>query len=415
MAVTILRNLLRRFGVSLAPNVIHGATVPSCTVCAGGPVLSGPLAAAGFMGPALVLHQLLWVFAPLNAILLRLSFRVHHDPLPLAVGGLGSLLLFLHMLSPYVLPPHSSELTDPLRLVSLTLTWLGTPLLLVGAALDWRARRRGAGCTAEHYWQVVLLGEHPGLRRGRHMFGLLPRNPRCRLCNAPFAGPFVPLMRLLGKSRSNKNPRFCGDCLAQVPLGGAEVEVTLVFADVRGSTTLAERLAATEFGRLINRFYAVACDVLTRSDALIIDFVGDEVVGLYVTAFAGPQHAARAVQAAQEVLRATGHAGLKGPWLPVGVGVHTGLAFVGAVGSPNGVADIRALGDAVHTTARLASNAGAGEVLISEAACAASGLDLAGLEQRRLSLKGRTEPVNVRALRVAPAPTAQQPAEARPP
>ena len=69
-----MRPLLTRFGlasISNAPNAIHAATVPSCTVCAGGPVLTGPLAAAGLMGPALVLHQLLWVFAPLNALLLR--------------------------------------------------------------------------------------------------------------------------------------------------------------------------------------------------------------------------------------------------------------------------------------------------------------------------------------------------------
>ena len=402
MAARRVWHALTRFGASVGPNAIHGATVPSCTVCAGGPVLSGPLAAAGFMGPALVLHQLLWIFAPLNAVLLRLSFRVHRDPLPLVVGGLGSLLLFLHMLSPYILPEHSSALTDPLRLLSLTLTWLGSPLLLLGAALDWRARRRGAHCAPEDYWHVVFLGQHPGLRRGRAMFRLLPRNPRCQLCHAPFAGPFVPIMRLLGKRRSRKNPRFCADCLAEIPIGGAELEVTLIFADVRGSTPLAERLGATEFSRLINRFYAAASEVLTASGALIIDFVGDEVVGLYVPGFAGPQHAARAIEAAREVLRVTGHAEPTGPWVPVGIGLHTGVAFVGAAGSPEGVAEIRALGDAVNATARLASSAAVGEVLLTEAASRASGLDLDGLERRRLSLKGLAEPVTARVFSVQP-------------
>jgi adenylate cyclase len=402
MAGKRVRDSLTRFGASVAPNAIHGATVPSCTVCAGGPVLSGPLAAAGFMGPALVLHQLLWIFAPLNAVLLRLSFGVHRDPLPLAVGGLGSLLLFLHMLSPYVLPAHSSALTDPLRLVSLTLTWLGSPLLLLGAALDWRARRRGARCAAEDYWRVVLLGQHPGLRRGRALFRLLPRDPRCTLCLAPFAGPFVPVMRLLGKSRSRKNPRFCGDCLAEIPLGGAEIEATLIFADVRGSTPLAERLGATEFSRLINRFYSATAEALTAGGALIIDFVGDEVVGLYVPGFAGPRHAAKAIEACREVLRLTGHTDPAGPWVPVGIGLHTAVVFVGAAGSPDGVADIRALGDAVHVTARLASSAAAGEALITEAAVSASGLDLDGLERRRLPLKGLTEPMMVRVLSVQP-------------
>src|SRR5215216_1345087 len=145
-----MRALLARFGLTTAPNGILAATVPSCTVCAGGPVLTGPLAMAGLMGPALVLHQLLWFFAPLNAIMLRLSYAVHRDPVPLVVGGLGSLLLLLHMASPYVLPSHPPDisLANPLRLLSLPLTWLGSPLLIVGAARDRRARRRAGSCAA---------------------------------------------------------------------------------------------------------------------------------------------------------------------------------------------------------------------------------------------------------------------------
>jgi adenylate cyclase len=83
----------------------------------------------------------------------------------------------------------------------------------------------------------------------------------------------------------------------------------------------------------------------------------------------------------------------------VGAGVHTGTAYVGAVGSQE-VADFTALGDAVNVTARLSSAAAAGEILISEEAYAASGLDLGELETRRLELKGRGVPVDVRVLRV---------------
>jgi adenylate cyclase len=396
-----VRALLARFGMTNAPNVVHAATVPSCTVCAGGPVLTGPLAAAGLMGPALVLHQALWLFAPLNAIMLRLSYGVHRDPLPLVVGGLGSLLLLLHMASPYVLPEHSASLTDPLRLLSLALTWLGSPLLIVGAALDWGARRRGGQCAPEHYWETVLLGKHPGLRRGRHLFGLLPANPRCTLCNAPFAGLGAPFMRLLGKSRSAKNPRVCADCLAKTPVGGAEVELSLLFADVRGSTGLAERSSPAEFMRLLNRFYGEATDVFVGTDALIDKFMGDGVLGLYVPGFAGEHHARQAVRAAEALLRATGHADPEGPWLPVGIGVHTGIAFVGAVGSEESVTDVTALGDVVNSAARLASAAGAGEILVSEASCSAAGLG-DDLERRQLELKGRSEPIDVRVLRVAP-------------
>ncbi len=86
-------------------------------------------------------------------------------------------------------------------------------------------------------------------------------------------------------------------------------------------------------------------------------------------------------------------------FVPVGAGVHTGVAYVGAVGSDLTVADFTALGDPVNVTARLASLAGAGETLISEAAYTASGSDLGDLERRELSVRGRDAPLAVRVLR----------------
>ena len=106
-------------------------------------------------------------------------------------------------------------------------------------------------------------------------------------------------------------------------------------------------------------------------------------------AVAGEQHAQRAVDAAQALLRATGHTDAGGPWLPVGAGVHTGTAFVGSVGETI-QAEITALGDVVNTAARLASSAAGGEVLVTEAAAAAAGLDASALEHRQLELKGKS-------------------------
>ncbi len=95
----------------------------------------------------------------------------------------------------------------------------------------------------------------------------------------------------------------------------------------------------------------------------------------------------------------TGYAVKDNPWLPVGVGICTGVAYVGVVGSSGGVTDITALGDAVNTTARLASSAAAGEILVSEAVCDAAGLGSAQFEERTLTLKGKQEPFRVRVLR----------------
>jgi adenylate cyclase len=174
----------------------------------------------------------------------------------------------------------------------------------------------------------------------------------------------------------------------------------MLFADVRGSTNLAEEIGTSAFHRLINRFYKVSTEVLVKTDALIDRLIGDEVIGLYVPGIAGPEYTQKAVEAARALLEVTGHADPDGPWIRVGAGVHTGTAYVGAVGSSESMSDITVLGDAANTTARLASQAGPGEVLISEEACRLTKLNFENCESRTLKLKGRIEPVGVRVIRV---------------
>jgi adenylate cyclase len=175
----------------------------------------------------------------------------------------------------------------------------------------------------------------------------------------------------------------------------------MLFADVRGSTALAEQMNAREYSQLINRFYKVATHVLIQTDALVDRLIGDEAIGLYIPGFAGPGHPRKAIEAAQDLLRQTGHSDSKGPWLPVGIGVHTGPAFVGVVGDESSTADFTALGDNVNITARLASQAGPGEVLISDTAYAAANINLGELEHRQLELKGKSEPTGVHVLRIS--------------
>jgi adenylate cyclase len=174
----------------------------------------------------------------------------------------------------------------------------------------------------------------------------------------------------------------------------------MLFADVRGSTTLAEGMSPSDFRQLIDRFYRESSNRLIYSNALVGQLIGDQISGFYVPGIAGPMHARRAVDAARAILRATGHADATGPWVPVGIGVHTGVAFVGAVGK-DGVTKITALGDAVNTAARLSSAAGTGEILVSAATCQSAGLDTTGLETRQLEIKGRSESVEVFVLRAA--------------
>lgn len=256
--------------------------------------------------------------------------------------------------------------------------------------------------TPEQEWYRLLTEGEPVGRLARRLQGLLPSSPRCKLCAGPFKGWGGTLMHILGRDQSRFNPRYCAKCEQFEHPGGTEVVITMLFADVRGSTTLAEKLSPTEFSRLINRFYVVVTDILVRTDALVDRLIGDEVVGLFVPGFAGPEHPRRAIEAGKKILVATGHRSPNGPWLPVGVGIHTGRAFVGVVGGEEGTPqDFTALGDNVNIAARLATNAQPGEILISDAAYGAAGLDLGNLEYRHLELKGKGVTTGVRVLGVS--------------
>jgi adenylate cyclase len=244
-------------------------------------------------------------------------------------------------------------------------------------------------------WRRVLSGELGQLKYFRAVLGKIPAGPRCKLCAAPLKPPGSVVLRPFGFGPSRLNRRLCRACFRTVDKkpGGAEIEISLLFADVRGSTTLAEHIPPQEFSQLISRFYGTAARVVDKWDGIVDKFVGDEVVALFVPGFAGEEHAGRAIEAARELLHETGNADGAEPWVPVGAGVHTGIAYVGRVGEGD-ACDFTAVGDAVNTAARLASSAGAGEILVSTSAAEAAGLDAGGLEARTLDLRGRDESVD---------------------
>ena len=196
-----------------------------------------------------------------------------------------------------------------------------------------------------------------------------------------------------------RNAQLCKSCmkhLTQQGMVGAEVELSMLFADIRGSTGLGERLRPSEFSALLSMFYRLAADAITSNDGVVDKFVGDEAIGLFIPGFSGPHHGARAIAAARALLAAAGRedASSSGP-IPVGAGVHTGVAYVGTVGSSEQISDFTALGDPVNTTARLASLARAGELLISVEASTQAALDTTGLERRTVEVRGRDATLDV--------------------
>jgi len=245
--------------------------------------------------------------------------------------------------------------------------------------------------SVDEMWAQMLAGDYPRLSNMRRMWGALPSPPRCKLCNAPFRGPGGLVMRAIAYGPSPLNRRLCKWCIRAVSRhpGGAEIDISLLFADVRGSTALAERMAPEEYSRLLARFYVAAAEVIDEADGIVDKFVGDGAVALFIPGFAGEAHASRAIDAACALLAETGNDG-GDPWVPLGAAVHTGRCYVGAVGEGD-VRDFTALGDAVNASALLADQARAGELLVSSDAAAAAGLDTASLESRTLELRGREQ------------------------
>jgi hypothetical protein len=119
-----------------------------------------------------------------------------------------------------------------------------------------KLQRRFKVNTVDEMWYKNLTEGNIRLKQYRHIYGMFPSNPRCVNCHRPFTGIGGALFRSLqGVHKSDKNPRFCTGCYSfttQFP-GGAEIELAMLFVDVRGSTTIAEKMDTLEFSRLMNQ------------------------------------------------------------------------------------------------------------------------------------------------------------------
>jgi len=241
-------------------------------------------------------------------------------------------------------------------------------------------------------WKATF--SDPGAAPQAPLFRPLPSDPRCSLCSAPFRAPFGPVLGALGFGQMKRYPQLCNMCfnLMSRKRGGAEVEITVLFADVRGSTGIAEQQSAAEFSQLLSGFYALATEAVQAETGVIDKFLGDGVMALFFPSFTQRMDAARAVEAARRILAGTE--------LPVGAGVNTGPAFTGFLGPSDQVAAFSALGDAVNVASRvegLTKDHGV-DVLISETTWDQLGDARRGRRLAAESIRGRKEPVVLYAL-----------------
>lgn len=251
------------------------------------------------------------------------------------------------------------------------------------------------------YWTEVLSGTESGLDFMQRTLRRIPSPPRCKLCMAPFEGPYAPLLRAIGFRRWALNQQICRFCVKDLEKhsGGAEIPVSLLYVDVRGSTRLAEEMNPRDFSEKLDRYLALVGRDVDDEHGVIDHMAGDGVMAMWIPAFVGPDHPANAARAGIRLAQDVAASVDGGDGFPAGVGVHTGIAYVGVVGQ-SGSRDFTVLGDTANTAARLSGEAAAGEVVLSQAAVDEAAIDTTALTARKLDLKGKSEPFDAWVWRV---------------
>lgn len=156
----------------------------------------------------------------------------------------------------------------------------------------------------------------------------------------------------------------------EIMLGGEKREISVLFADIRGFTPMTERLEPTEVVTILNAYFSCMIDVIYEYEGTLDKFLGDGIMCLFGAPISQPDHAIRAVKAALDMKRALQKfnqrqqdAGQQ--TLRVGIGINTGDAVVGNVGSEKRL-EYTAIGDHVNLAARLQSIANGGQILVSD-------------------------------------------------
>lgn len=248
----------------------------------------------------------------------------------------------------------------------------------------------GAQVNQEEWDQFIDYVGHAHIRGTKRLLTRLPSPPRCLACGGPFGGVGAHVMKALGRGGpSRKNPNWCAGCFEDAPAGGFVGTVGVLFADVRGSTTLGEQISPQELADRYNRFYELSTRAIIRH-GLIDKLIGDEVMGLYLPQLCDGRLADALVDDAFSILRSLGYP--DDPILTVGVGIGIGEAYVGHVGTEE-VSDFTAIGDVVNTVARLQGQADGGQIVMPQPVA-----ELAGVRGTAdsLTLRGKAQPVPVR-------------------
>ena len=209
----------------------------------------------------------------------------------------------------------------------------------------------------------------------------------CNLCGVALSGTLGKVSSLMAVRRSARNPNLCDRCDAHVE-EGAVTEMTVVFADLSGFTAMTNELGPEKTYEITDAFLRRATDILVKHDAAIDKYLGDAVMAFFNVPIPRPDHTARALAAAEEILLSMDDLSRRfDRKLDAAIGLATGYARVGKVGSDD-PRDFTAIGDVVNLASRLEGAAEAGEIVCDEKLYIAAGRVPPVEGSESLSLKG---------------------------
>ena len=182
-------------------------------------------------------------------------------------------------------------------------------------------------------------------------------------------------------------------------LGGVNQKITVLFADIRGFTSISEKENPEKVVGLLNRFFSAMTEIIFENGGTLDKYIGDGLMALFGAPTATEEDALNSVKAAVTMQKklATVNPELRAEGLPqitMGIGLHTGVATIGYIGSDRR-SEYTAIGDTVNLASRLQSNAEGGQILMSDATAEACGNRIPVTPREPLIVKNRTQPVNV--------------------
>lgn len=219
----------------------------------------------------------------------------------------------------------------------------------------------------------------------------------CMVCDTALEGPVGSVMRVFGIHRSTQNPNLCNRCGTHFEEGKV-VELTVLFADMVGFTTMTHELGPEKTYDIVEAFFQKANTSLIKHDAFIDKYIGDAVMALFNAPIQHMNHAEKALAAAFDIQDAipdlSKHFNRD---IQIRVGIASGYARVGNIGSKDRK-DYTAVGDAVNLASRLEARANPGEVLMDNNGFKMVAEKFPHIQPEYLNVKGFKDPI--RAFRV---------------